>query len=190
MTAPPQVLIVGAGPTGLAAALFLTRRGVPVRIIDAAERPTATSKALGVNPRTLDLLEDSGVTARILAEAQEMRTLFLHRNGRPLTTLRPDWKALGAAHPMVILPQARTEALLTGALATLGVTPERDRALGAVTRTDDAVTATLADGETISAPLLFAADGAHSTVRKALEEGGEPRLIQTVRGLGYVVAKE
>ena len=43
MTAPSQVLIVGAGPTGLAAALFLTRRGVTVRIIDAAERPTATS---------------------------------------------------------------------------------------------------------------------------------------------------
>ena len=169
MTAPSQVLIVGAGPTGLAAALFLTRRGVPVRIIDAAERPTATSKALGVNPRTLDLLEDSGVTARILAEAQEMRTLFLHRNGRPLTTLRPDWKALGAAHPMAILPQARTEALLTGALAALGVAPERGRALGAVTRTDEAVTATLADGETLSAPLLFAADGAHSTVRKALD---------------------
>jgi 2-polyprenyl-6-methoxyphenol hydroxylase-like FAD-dependent oxidoreductase len=168
MAASPQVLIVGAGPAGLAAALFLSRRDIPVRIIDAGAEPTRTSKALGVNPRTLSLLEDTGVTARILSEAQEMRTLFLHHNGKPLTTLKPDWKALGADHPMVILPQARTEALLTEALAALGVAPERGKALTGVSRTADAVTATLADGETIQTPLLFAADGAHSTVRKAL----------------------
>lgn len=168
MTRPPQVLIVGAGPSGLAAALFLSRRGVPVRIIDAAADPTRTSKALGVNPRTLKLLEDTGVTARILAEAQEMRTLFLHHNGKALTTLKPDWKALGAEHPMVILPQARTESLLAEALAAFGVVTGRGKALATVSRTDDAVTATLADGETIQTPLLFATDGAHSTVRHAL----------------------
>ena len=166
--ASPRVLIVGAGPAGLAGALFLSRRGVPVRLIDAAEQPTRTSKALGVNPRTLSLLQDTGVTARILAEAQEMRTLFLHHNGRPLTTLKPDWRALGASHPMVILPQARTEALLTEALASFGVVPERGMALAEVSQDADAVIATLADGVTIRTPLLFAADGAHSTVRKAL----------------------
>ena len=169
VAASPQVLIVGAGPAGLAAALFLSRRGVPVRIFDAGAEPTRTSKALGVNPRTLALLEDTGVSARILAEAQEMRALFLHHNGKPLTTLKPDWKALGATHPMVILPQARTEALLTEALAALGVVPERGKALTALAQTDDVVTANLADGETIRTPLLFAADGAHSTVRKALD---------------------
>ena len=169
MAAQPQVLIVGAGPAGLAGALFLARKGVPVRIVDAAARPAGTSKALGVNPRTLDLLDDSGVTARILTEAQALRTLFLHHNGRPLTTLTPDWKALKAGHPMVILPQARTEALLTEALAALGVAPERGRALTGVRQTADGVIATLADGETVRTPLLFAADGAHSTVRKALD---------------------
>ena len=169
MAAQPQVLIVGAGPAGLAAALFLSRRGVAVRLIDAGAEPTRTSRALGVNPRTLSLLEDTGVTAHILAEGQAMRTLFLHHNGRPLTTFKPDWKALGATHPMVILPQARTEALLTAALAPFGVAPERGKALAGVSQDADAVTATLADGETIRTPLLFAADGAHSTVRKALD---------------------
>jgi 2-polyprenyl-6-methoxyphenol hydroxylase-like FAD-dependent oxidoreductase len=186
MATPPQVLIVGAGPAGLAAALFLSRRGVPVRVIDAGVEPTRTSKALGVNPRTLSLLEDTGVAACILAEAQEMRSLFLHHNGRPLTTIRPDWRALGATHPMVILPQARTEALLAEALVPFGVAAERGKALATVSRTADEVTAALADGETIRIPMLLAADGAHSTVRKALnldfpgDGWDEPRQLMDV----------
>lgn len=168
MAAPGPVLIVGAGPTGLAAALFLTRRGVPVRVIDRAAEPTRTSKALGVNPRTLKLLEDTGVTAAIEAEAQPMRALRLHRRGRPLAALTIDWSAIGAEHRMVILPQARTEALLAQALSDLGVSVERGLGLVALTQTSDAVAATLSDGDVVSTPLLFAADGAHSTVRKAL----------------------
>ncbi len=168
MRASPQVLIVGAGPAGLAAALFLSRRGVPVRLIDAAEQPTRTSKALGVNPRTLNLLEDSGVTAAIEAEAQAMRAFRIHRQGRPLATLTIDWAALGADHRMVILPQARTEALLTAALATLGVTIERGLGLAGLSQSADAVAATLSDGSTVAVPVVFAADGAHSVARKAL----------------------
>lgn len=167
----PQVLIIGAGPTGLATALFLTRRGVAVRIVDAADQPIATSKALGVNPRTLDLLDDTGVSARIEAEAQDIEALHMHRNGRSMARFVPDWPALGAKRPMVILPQARTEAILTEALAALGVAPERGKALETVSQTDDAVTATFSDGETATVPLLFAADGAHSVVRHALNIG-------------------
>lgn len=168
MSPNTQVIIVGAGPVGLAAALFLTRRGVAVRILDALPAPVPTSKALGVNPRTLDLLDDAGVSARIEAEAQVIHALHLHKNGRSLARIVPDWSALGADRPMVILPQGRTEALLTEALAALGVTPERSKVLTTVTQNLDAVTATFADGEIITAPLLFAADGAHSVVRHAL----------------------
>lgn len=162
------VLIIGAGPVGLAAALFLTRRGVPVRLIDADAAPRETSRALGVNPRTLALLEDTGVTAAILAEAQPVRALSLHHHGAPLAAITPDWPGLGATHPMVILPQARSEAHLTGALAQLGVQVERRRAVVSLTQTSTMASTVLADGEVIEAPVVFAADGAHSVVRHAL----------------------
>lgn len=168
MSASPQVLIAGAGPVGLAAALFLTRRGVPVRLVDPAPEPTRTSRALGVNPRTLALLEDTGVAAAIEAEAQPMRALRLHRRGRPLAELTIDWAALGARRRMVILPQARSEALLTAALAALGVAPERGVGVQALTQDDGGVDVALTDGSTVRAPVLLAADGAHSVVRKAL----------------------
>lgn len=139
-----------------------------VRIIDAAPEPTRTSKALGVNPRTLSLLEDTGVTARIVAEGQPIRRLRVNRRGRPLATLTPDGARLGAERPMTVLPQARTEALLTEALADRGVHVDRGLGLVAIDQTAQAVGATLTDGAKATASVLFAADGAHSTVRKAL----------------------
>lgn len=166
--AEPQVLIAGAGPTGLAAALFLTRRDVAVRIIDPLTKPITTSKALGVNPRTLDLLADTGVTAAIEAEAQPMRALRLHRRGKPLASFTIDWAALGADHRMVILPQARTEALMTKALAELGVRIERGLGVESLSQRPEAVIVRLTDGSEVTTPILFAADGAHSPVRKAL----------------------
>lgn len=166
--AEPQVLIAGAGPTGLAAALFLTRRGVAVRIIDPLDKPITTSKALGVNPRTLKLLEDTGLTSAIEAEAQVMRALRIHRRGKELATLTIDWAALGAEHRMVILPQARTEALMTQALADLGVRIERGLGVETLSQRPEAVIVRLTDGSELCVPVLFAADGAHSPVRKAL----------------------
>jgi 2-polyprenyl-6-methoxyphenol hydroxylase-like FAD-dependent oxidoreductase len=62
-----QPLIAGAGPVGLAAALFVARDGVVPRIIDSAPEPSPYSKALAVNPRTLEILEPSGITAQMLA---------------------------------------------------------------------------------------------------------------------------
>ena len=171
MSTAPQVLIAGAGPTGLAAALFLSRRGVPVRILDAAPEPTATSKALGVNPRTLALLEPTGVTAAIESEAQAIARLHIHRKGRRLATVTPDWTAIGAGHRMVILPQARTEALLAQALSVHGVRVERGLGLTGLDQDFEGVTATLSDGSILRVPVLFAADGAHSTARKALGLG-------------------
>jgi 2-polyprenyl-6-methoxyphenol hydroxylase-like FAD-dependent oxidoreductase len=65
--ATPSVLIVGAGPTGLTAAVELARRGIPVRIVDRNAGPTPLSKAVGIQAHSLELLEPSGVTERLLA---------------------------------------------------------------------------------------------------------------------------
>jgi len=136
-------LIIGAGPTGLSAALFLSLRGVKCRIVDEALAPVPTSKALGVNPRTLSILEETGLSRRIIAEGRRLAVLEAHDNGRRIAKIVVDFKDMGVDYPMVILTQARTEALLTQALAARGISVERGLALTALTQTAPGVTATL-----------------------------------------------
>ena len=166
---PVPLMIVGAGPTGLAAALFLARRGVPVRIIDAAMQPTTTSKALLVNPRSLEMLKESGVAARIIAEGWAVKGMAMHRGNREVVSV-------DLLHQMPQLPiglaQARTEALLNDALEAFGVHVERGLSLQSLQQDAEQVALTLqqTDGstQTVQASLVFGADGARSVVRHAL----------------------
>lgn len=162
-----DVLIAGAGPTGLAAALFLTRRGRRVRVFDPGP-PTETSRALVVNPRSLELLEGTGVTEAVVAEGRPVKGVRFHRNWRRFAGI--DVTHVHPRHAMTVLPQARTEALLTEALAALGVEVERGAALRDPGQDGNAAFARLEGGAggRLSAPLLLGADGAHSDVRHAL----------------------
>jgi len=82
-----DVLIVGAGPTGLTLACELLRRGVGCRIVDKAASPATTSRALGLQPRTLELFDAMGVIDRVLATGGPVTDANLYAGDRLLLTL-------------------------------------------------------------------------------------------------------
>lgn len=163
-------LIVGAGPTGLAAALFLAERGVRSRVVDAAPQPATESRAQVVNPRALELLESSGVAQAMVAQGRSIRRARLYEDWELVAEL-----AVADAHPhyqMTVLAQSRSEALLARALRTYRIEPEFGVQLGSLRPQATQVEAELdhLDGahEIVQAPLLLGADGAHSRVRDQL----------------------
>ena len=164
------ILIVGAGPTGLSAALFLHDRGLPVRIVDKSAGPSTTSRAQVVNPRSLELLETTGVTATIVAESHLVRGVRWYEHWQPLAEV--DFGTIESAFQMRVILQARTEELLTEALAQRGVRVEREIELKGFVDHGANVSAQLRDKEgesnSFEAALLLAADGAHSVVRETL----------------------
>ncbi|MDV7083052.1 pentachlorophenol monooxygenase [Rhodococcus sp. IEGM 248] len=173
----PEVLVVGAGPVGLTAAIELRRRGVACRIIDPLLEPPQYAKAVGIQPRSLEVFESMGVLRHILDAAIQMRGQIVYVNGDEVARLE---LALPADVPFefIGLPQYETERILTEYLATFGTTIERGAKLTAFEQDDDGVVATVTgtDGdETVRTQYLLGCDGAHSVVRKGLGltfEGG------------------
>ena len=142
--ATPSVLIVGAGPTGLTAAVELARRGIPVRIVDRNAGPTPLSKAVGIQAHSLELLEPSGVTERLLAAGLRLPGGTIHFKGRVLG--RVHFSALKHRFNFLLaLPQSETEEVLTGVLADRGVTVERNTTLAELREEGDGVTAVIDD---------------------------------------------
>src|SRR5262249_47350072 len=77
-----QPVIVGAGPVGLGSALFLARQGRVARVVEMRDEPSQQSRALAVNPRTLDILERTGVTSRMLERGSRIHGVCFYRHGR------------------------------------------------------------------------------------------------------------
>ncbi|KUY99460.1 MULTISPECIES: FAD-dependent monooxygenase [unclassified Burkholderia] len=170
----PPVLIVGAGPTGLAAAMALARARVPVRIIDRLAAPAPYSRAIGIQARTLELLEQHRAVEPFLALGHRAHAATLHADGRVIARL--DFDPLQTRYPyLLFLDQSITERLLAEHLAGFGVTVERGVTLTACDAGGSSLDVTIrgADGrEQAFAPsYLIAADGAHSTVRHLLGLG-------------------
>ncbi|EHB44526.1 Pentachlorophenol monooxygenase [Mycolicibacterium rhodesiae JS60] len=168
-----DVLIAGAGPIGLTAALELTRHGVHCRIVDPVLEPPQYAKAVGIQPRTLEVFEGMGLLHRILDAAIPLYGQVVYVNGTRTGELDMSVPA-DVPFGFVGLPQYATERILREELAALGVQVERGVRLATFTQDADGVTATLSSG-TARARYLIGADGAHSTVRKTLGlafEGG------------------
>ncbi|MDB4912494.1 MAG: FAD-dependent oxidoreductase [Gemmatimonadetes bacterium] len=171
-----DVLIVGAGPTGLVLALWLTRQGANVRIIDRANEPGTTSRALAVQARTLELYRQLDLTDDVLEKGHKVPGLNLWVQGRKEVRVSLDTLAEGLTpYGPFIYPQDQHERLLTERLATMNIEVERSTELADFQDMGDGIIATLRrpDGqeERCEAAFLAGCDGARSIVRKILGIG-------------------
>ncbi|MDG4666936.1 FAD-dependent monooxygenase [Mycobacterium sp. 236(2023)] len=162
-----DVLIAGAGPIGLTAAIELARRGVAVRIVDPLLERPQYAKAVGVQPRTLEIFEGMGVLRRVLDAGVQMNGQIVYVNGTEVGRLDLSLPA-DVPFGFFCIPQYETERILDEELSLRGVHVERGVAVTGFSQDDDGVTVALSGGETVRAAYLIGADGAHSVVRKIL----------------------
>lgn len=190
-----DVLIVGAGPTGLALAAALQARDVDALVVDRLAAGANTSRAAVVNARTLEVLEEVGAADR-LVELGIHAPRFTIRD-RHKTLIPVDFSTLPTRYPYsLMVPQCTTERVLLDRLAELGGKVVRPKTLTRVTQDAEGVTAHFDDGETTRARYLVGADGMHSVVREQSGIGfgggeyGESFALADVRLTGDVTASE
>ncbi|CRL51529.1 FAD-dependent monooxygenase [Pseudomonas sp. P154a] len=172
-----DVLIVGAGPTGLVLALWLSKLGIRVRIIDKTSAPGTTSRALAVQARTLELYRQLDLSEAVVQNGHRVAAANFWVSGESVARL--PLSNIGAGLTpysfMEIFPQDQHERLLIERLETFGIKVERGTELEDFEETGDGITAhlRLPDGqqETCQACYLAGCDGARSIVRKKLDTG-------------------
>jgi 2-polyprenyl-6-methoxyphenol hydroxylase-like FAD-dependent oxidoreductase len=193
----PEVLIVGAGPVGMFAALVLAKRGVRVKIVDSEWRTGAHSYALALHPQSLRLLDEAGVLGDVLQHAYHVRTMGLYegatrRDELHITDLREDFSFIASIRQDVL------EDILEKALHSLDVKVQWNHQVITLLPEDDHVVATIdrleqssfgysiahsewivAKSQTVEVPFVIGADGHQSRVRRALgidfKEVGPPQ---------------
>lgn len=186
-----DVLVVGAGPTGLAAALQAHLHGARVRLVERRPEAARPSRAMVVHSRTLEVLRPLGVADAVLERGDPAPRAVLHLGRRDVTVQLGDVALRDTAYPhLTVVAQADVEAVLTTALAELGVEVERGVQLAEVVEDPDGATATLVRGgrgELAHAGAVVGCDGADSTVRRCSGAGwrgaayGEEVVLADVR---------
>jgi 2-polyprenyl-6-methoxyphenol hydroxylase-like FAD-dependent oxidoreductase len=190
------VLVVGAGPTGLALAVELARHGARCRIVDALPEPSPQTKATEIHARTLELLDQAGLAEAFVAGGIVMKGAAFHSGGRCIAVL--SYEGVECELPASLsFTQHDTERVLTTALTEHGGAVDRGCTVVGLEQDAEAVVVTLqrADGTTarVRAEWVVACDGAHSTLRESLGislDGGEyPSLLAglnaRVEGMPY-----
>ncbi|NUP76333.1 MAG: FAD-binding protein [Nonomuraea sp.] len=177
-----EVVVVGAGPTGLMAACELALAGVPCTIVDRRGSGSNVTRAFGLHARALELLDARGMGDELVAAGNPLTTVF------PAYASRVDFGRLDTRYPMLLLvPQNGTEKLLQRRAAELGVRIRRNAQVAGLTQDAESVQLTLQDGDKLEARYVIGADGAHSTVRDLIDVGfagaaySLPMLLADVR---------
>lgn len=174
---PTEVLVVGAGPTGLVLALWLKRLGIDVRVVDHSAEPGTTSRALVVHARTLELYRQMGLADEVVQRGLPFAAVNMWVRGKlagraPLGDIG---RGLSPFPFMVIYPQDQHEKFLIERLHRAGVDVERGTTLLDFEQRGRHVVARLekSDGTRTECKVLYVAgcDGAHSRVRQVLGIG-------------------
>jgi 2-polyprenyl-6-methoxyphenol hydroxylase-like FAD-dependent oxidoreductase len=183
------VLIIGAGPTGMMEAIELSRFGIPVRLIEKRPEPETTSRAVGVQARTLELLEQRGLTKELVELGNPGLAGSIYGDGRRI--FRIDFAHIDSRYRYILfVSQAETEKILREALNKAGVTIERNLKMIAFGQGDRGATLTAViehtDGslEQFECAYLVDAEGAHSTARVTLGLDFEGKSLAEDYALG------
>ncbi|HBU6430623.1 FAD-dependent monooxygenase [Klebsiella michiganensis] len=168
-----EVLIVGAGPVGMAMAILLKQYGISVRIIDKNSGPSISTKAMAIHSRTLEIFRELEIAEKTIAEGFSINAFSIQAHQRKL--LNYDFSLLDVAWPILLsLPQPDVEKFMLQRLNELGVQVEWKTSLIDIRQQESNVTALLQYGHDINSTQwehyrwICACDGARSTVRKNL----------------------
>ncbi|MCX4972359.1 NAD(P)/FAD-dependent oxidoreductase [Streptomyces sp. NBC_00620] len=166
LPARTEVAVVGAGPAGLALAVTLAASGVDFVVLDKLAEGANTSRAAVVHARTLEVLDELGVSEELIARGIKVTRFAVREGSRRLLTV--PFEKLPTAHPYTLMvPQYETESVLLDRLRALGGDVHRPYEVASVVQDEDGVTLTMSTGETLRAAYAVGADGMHSTVREA-----------------------
>ena len=165
-----EVVVVGAGPTGLTLACTLRKAGVEVLVLDKFAEGAKTSRAIVLHARTLEVLGELDMSRRLIQEGRSVPVFSIRAGNKRLMSI--DFSGLPTAYPYVLmLPQSRTEAILNQRLAELGGQVQRPYTATAVRTCNGGATVSVAGPDaqphTVQARYVVGADGMHSTVREA-----------------------
>lgn len=164
-----EIVIIGAGPSGLSMAIFLHELGYKPRILDKKNKISKYSKALGVNPRTLEIMKPFGITTKFLSNGRRMNAVNLWKADKHI--YRNDFTKINSEYPfMLIQPQKESEEILLEGVKSRNIEVEYNSEFLEFSKLESQYSVTLKNKEILKERFeyIIGADGGKSQVRKQL----------------------